>query len=296
MKKITLRLLAGLAAVAALGTVALMPVAAPASAQEVVRVWPDQPAASPGEREKRAPFGIVVTNVQDATLTVYRPDPEKANGTAVIVAPGGAFHLLSIENEGEAVAQWLNAQGVTAFVLRYRLLKTGGDLPFAMLRYMTNLPELSKAVEPLRPLATADGEQAVRHVRANAARYGVKPNRVGLMGFSAGGAVTVWTMLGNKPDARPDFAAAIYPGLLPDPIVAPRKAPPLFVAVADDDKLSRTDSARLDAAWRAAGARSQLETFASGGHGFGMKRQDKPSDVWTDRMQAWMNSLGVLGK
>ena len=214
----------------------------------------------------------------------------------MIVAPGGAFHLLSIENEGEAVAQWLNQRGVTAFVLRYRLLKTGGDLPFAMLRYMTNLPELSKAVEPLRPLATADGEQAVRYVRANAARYGVKPNRVGLMGFSAGGAVTVWTMLANKPDARPDFAAAIYPGLLPDPIVAPKKAPPLFVAVADDDKISRGDSARLDAAWRAAGARSQFASFASGGHGFGMKRQDKPSDVWTDRMQAWMNSLGVLKK
>jgi len=296
MKKITLRILAGLAAIAALVTVALMPVAAPASAQEVVRLWPDQPAASPGEREKRAPFGIVVTNVQDATLTVYRPDPSKANGTAVIVAPGGAFHMLSIENEGEAVAQWLNAQGVTAFVLRYRLLKTGGDLPFAMLRYMTNLPELSKAVEPLRPLATADGEQAVRYVRANAARYGVKPNRVGLMGFSAGGAVTVWTMLANKADARPDFAAAIYPGLLPDPIVAPKKATPLFVAVADDDKISRGDSARLDAAWRAAGARSQFVTFANGGHGFGMKRQDKPSDVWTDRMQAWMNSLGVLKK
>lgn len=296
MKKITLRILAGLAALAALVTVALMPVAAPASAQEVVRLWPNQPAASAGDREKRAPFGIVVTNVQDATLTVYRPDPKKANGTAVIVAPGGAFHLLSIENEGEAVAQWLNERGVTAFVLRYRLLKTGGDLPFAMLRYMTNLPELSKAVEPLRPLATADGAQAVRYVRANAARYGVKPNRVGLMGFSAGGAVTVWTMLANKPDARPDFAAAIYPGLLPDPIVAPQKAPPLFVAVADDDKISRGDSARLDAAWRAAGARSQFESFASGGHGFGMKRQDKPSDVWTDRMQAWMNSLGVLKK
>jgi acetyl esterase/lipase len=296
MKKITLRLLAGLAGIAALVAVVLMPVAAPASAQEVVRLWPDQPAASPGEREKRAPFGTVVTNVEDATLTIYRPDPAKANGTAVIVAPGGAFHMLSIENEGEAVAQWLNGLGVTAFVLRYRLLTTGGDLPFAMLRYMTNLPKLAVAVEPLRPLATADGEQAVRHVRANAARYGVKPGRVGLMGFSAGGAVTVWTMLANKSDARPDFAAAIYPGLLPDPIAAPEKAPPLFVAVADDDKLSRDDSARLDAAWRAAGARSEFATFPKGGHGFGMKRQDKPSDLWTERMEAWMNALGVLGK
>lgn len=296
MKKITLRLLAGLAAIAALATVALMPVAAPASAQEVVRLWPDAPAASPGDRETRLPFGTIVRNVQDATLTVYRPDPAKANGTAVIVAPGGAFHMLSIENEGEAVAQWLNSLGVTAFVLRYRLVETGADFPLVMLRHMTNLPGLAKAIEPLRPLATADGEQAVRYVRANAVRYGVKPNRVGLMGFSAGGAVTVWTMLANKADARPDFAAAVYPGLLPNPIAAPKKAPPLFVTVADDDKLSRDDSARLDAAWRAAGAQSEFVTFASGGHGFGMKRQDKPSDGWTDRMQAWMNSLGVLKK
>lgn len=296
MRRMTLRLLAGLAAIAALALVALMPVAAPASAQEVVRLWPGEPAASPGIRETRAPFGTIVRNVEDATLTVHRPDPGKANGTAVIVAPGGAFHMLSIENEGEAVAQWLNGLGVTAFVLRYRLVETGADFPLVMLRHMTNLPGLARAVEPLRPLAAADGEQAVRHVRANAARYGVKPDRIGLMGFSAGGAVTVWTMLANKADARPDFAAAIYPGLLPDPIAAPGKAPPLFVAVADDDKLSRADSARLDAAWRAAGARSELVTFPAGGHGFGMKRQDKPSDAWTGRMQAWMNAQGVLGK
>lgn len=296
MKKITLRLLAGLSAIAALATAALMPVAAPASAQEVVRLWPDKPALSPGEREKRAPFGIVVTNVEDATLTVYPADPAKANGTAVIVAPGGAFHMLSIENEGEAVGQWLNGLGVTAFVLRYRLLESGADLPFVMLRYMTDLPKLTAAVEPLRPLATADGEQAVHHVRANAARYGVKPDRIGMLGFSAGGAVTVWAMLANKPDSRPDFAATIYPGLLPDPIAAPAKAPPLFVAVADDDKISHGDSVRLDAAWRAVGAPSQLVTFAKGGHGFGMKRQDKPSDAWTERMQAWMDSLGVLQK
>lgn len=288
-----MRLLALFAVVAAL---VALPGAPPAAAEEVVRLWPDQPAASPGIREDRAPFGTIVRNVEDATLTVYRPDPARANGTAVIVAPGGAFHMLSIENEGEAVARWLNERGVTAFVLRYRLLKSGGDLPFVLLRYFGDLPELAAAVEPLRPLATADGEQAVRHVRANAARYGVKPDRIGMLGFSAGGAVTVWTMLANHADCRPDFAAAVYPGLLPDPIAAPPNAPPLFVAVSDDDKLARGDSARLDAAWRAGGARSELVTFAKGGHGFGMKRQDKPSDAWTERMQAWMNALGVLQK
>ncbi|MBO9499526.1 MAG: carboxylesterase family protein [Novosphingobium sp.] len=276
------------------------PLAAIAAARdggpETIRLRPDAAPASPGERDDKSMFGPIVRNVEDATLTAYLPDPAKANGTAVIIAPGGAFHMLSIDNEGEAVARWLNEQGVAAFVLRYRLLHTGADLPIVLMRYLSDLPKLSEAVAPLRPLATADGEQAIRYVRANAARFGVKPGRIGMLGFSAGGAVTVWTMLAGHADSRPDFAAAIYPGLLPDPIAAPSAPPPLFVAVADDDKLARSDSARLDAAWHAAGAQSQLVTFASGGHGFGMKRSGKPSDAWSERMQAWMQALGVLTK
>jgi len=201
----------------------------------------------------------------------------------VLVVPGGGHSLLVTTTEGDAVAKWLNERGVAAFVLRYRLIRTGDDFGLVLLRHLGNLPGLKAAVEPLRPLATADGEQAVRFVRAHAARYGVKPDRVGLMGFSAGGAVTVWTLLAGHAGSRPDFAAAIYPGLLPDPIAAPAKAPPLFVAVADDDKLARTDSARLDAAWRAAGAKSEFLTFPKGGHGFGMRKQNLPTDQWIDR-------------
>jgi len=280
----------------ALAAALLVSCAQPSTAQESIRLWPDTPPASLGVEETRAPFGTIVRNVEDATLTVYRPDPAAANGTAMIVAPGGGFHMLSIDNEGVAVARWLNGLGITAFVLRYRLIGTGDDFGLVLLRHLGNLPGLKAAVEPLRPLATADGEQAVRFVRANAVRYGVKPDRVGLMGFSAGGAVTVWTLLAGHADSRPDFAAAIYPGLLPDPIAAPAKAPPLFVAVADDDKLARADSARLDAAWRAGGAKSEFLTFPKGGHGFGMKRSGKPTDAWTEGMQAWMRSLGVLAR
>lgn len=263
------------------------------------RIWsapPPQAPSRPEVTETRFPFGTIVRNVSDATLTVYRPDPAIANGTAVIVAPGGGFHLLSIENEGTAVAKWLNGMGVTAFVLRYRLLQTGDDFTGQFIRRLTHLPELADAVAPLRPLATADGEQAVRFVRAHAGQYGIKPDRIGLMGFSAGGAVTVWTLAAGHRDSRPDFAAAIYPGLLPDPIAVPAHAPPLFVLVADDDKLSRNDSARLDAAWRAAGGRSELVTYPDGGHGFGMERKGKSVDQWTARMRDWLESLGMLRK
>ncbi len=250
----------------------------------------------PEVTENRLPFGTITRNVSQASLIPYPADPAIANGTAVIVAPGGGFHMLSIDNEGVAVAKWLNSMGVTAFVLRYRLLQTGDDFTSVFIRRLTHFPELEAAVEPLRPAATADGEQAVRYVRANAARFGVKPNRVGMMGFSAGGAVTVWTMIAGHADSRPDFAATIYPGLLPDPIAVPRKAPPLFVLVADDDKLSRGDSGRLDAAWRSAGAKSEFVTYPSGGHGFGMANKGKPTDGWTVRMRDWMQAQGVLTK
>ncbi|WP_447761503.1 alpha/beta hydrolase [Sphingopyxis panaciterrae] len=273
---------------------ALAIVAIPACAWEVIRLSSDPVPATSKEVRETGPFGTIVRNVSDASLTPYVPD--KPNGTAVIVAPGGAFLMLSIDNEGEAVAKWLNSQGVTAFVLKYRLLETGADFPLQMMRYLGNLGSLRTAVEPLRPLATADGEEAVEWVRANAARYGVKADRVGLMGFSAGGAVAVWTLTANKPKSRPDFAIAIYPGLLPDAIAVPQKAPPLFVAVAEDDKLAHDDSVRLAAAWQKAGASARIVTYENGGHGFGMKKSGKASDAWTDALADWMRTQGLVGK
>ena len=270
-------------------------VAIPLSAQQIIRLTAaPAPATSAELTETRAPFGTIVRNVSDASLTAYLPEKGKANGTAVIVAPGGAFHMLSIDNEGTAVAKWLNSQGVTAFVLKYRLLETGADFPLAMFRYFSDLKALRTAVEPLRPLATADGEAAVKWVRAHAADYGVKPDRVGLMGFSAGGAVTVWTLMGAKPASRPDFAIAIYPGLLPDTIAVPKGAPPLFVAVADDDKLAHDDSLRLAAAWEKAGAPAKLVTYPSGGHGFGMTPAGKPSDAWPQDLAGWAGAVKVV--
>lgn len=275
---------------------ALAIAAIPACAQEIFRLSSAPAPATSAEVRETGPFGTIVRNVSDASLTAYVPGKGKANGTAVIVAPGGAFHMLSIENEGEAVAKWLNGLGVTAFVLKYRLLETGADFPIQMMRYLGNLASLRTAVEPLRPLATADGENAVKWVRKHVRRYGLKSDRVGLMGFSAGGAVTVWTLAGNNPASRPDFAIAIYPGLLPDTIVVPKKAPPLFVAAAKDDKLAYDDSVRLAAAWKGAGASSTIATYESGGHGFGMKKSGKASDAWTDAMATWMREQGLVGK
>jgi acetyl esterase/lipase len=272
-----------------------------AHAQEAIRLWPNGAPGSMGPMEAettvdKAPYGRITRNVSEPTLTVFAPDPKIANGTAVIVAPGGGFHLLSIENEGEGVARWLNGMGITAIVLRYRLLPTGDDFGTVMIRRLMNFKSLEAAIVPLRPLATADGEEAVRYVRAHAAKLGVKPGRIGMMGFSAGGAVTMWTVLGARPASRPDFVVAMYPGLVGDPLTVPAKAPPLLAMVAEDDPLVRPEAGRLVDAWKATGDDATLVTFEKGGHGFGIKKSGKPSDTWTERAQTWLEAKGLLKK
>ena len=116
------------------------------------------------------------------------------------------------------------------------------------------------------------------------------------MVFGGGGGVRVGPRAATPPAPRPDFAIAIYPGLLPDAIAVPKKAPPLFVAAAKDDKLAYADSVRLAAAWKGAGASSTIVTYESGGHGFGMKKSGKPSDAWTGAMATWMRGQGLVGK
>lgn len=257
-------------------------------------VLPNMP---PEVTERRPPNpGPIVRNVTEPSILVYPADPKIATGTAMIIAPGGGFHLLTIENEGIDVAKWLNSLGITCFVLKYRLIATGDDVQIALMRKLFNWKELLAAIEPLKPLATADGEAAVRFVRANAKRYGVRRDRVGMLGFSAGGAVSVWTTLSDHPDSRPDYLVTIYPGLTDGPLKVPAKAPPLFDLVANDDPIVRPEAERLQAAWKAAGADTTFVTVATGGHGFGMTKNGKESDGWTKHLQSWLDAKGLLRK
>lgn len=291
-----MRILARLAAL-----LALVAGSTTADAQQAIRLWPNGAPGSMGAMQPettatKAPYGRITRNVSDPTLTVFAPDPKIATGTAVIVAPGGGFHMLSIENEGDGVAKWLNSLGITAFVLRYRLLPTNDNFGMVLFGRLMNRKSLVQAITPLRPLATADGAEAVRYVRANAAKYGVKPDRVGMMGFSAGGAVTVWTVMAAKPASRPDFVVTMYPGVVGDAINVRAKAPPLLAMAAKDDPLVGTDPARVVDAWKAAGAEASLITFANGGHGFGIAKSGKTSDAWTGQAQAWFAAKGLLRK
>ncbi|MEZ5552960.1 MAG: alpha/beta hydrolase [Pseudomonadales bacterium] len=236
----------------------------------------------------------VVTNVSHPTLTAFLPDPAIASGTAVIIAPGGGFHALSINSEGNDVARWLQQRGVAAFVLRYRLVPTGKD---GVADMVAKTPEQTRSdMAAIAPLSGADGLAAMRLVRTRHSAFGISPDRIGFMGFSAGGAVA--TLVASRYDAatRPDFVAPIYAGIgmIGDTPVR-EDAPPLFIVAATDDQLDLArDSLTLYGKWLDAKRSAELHIYASGGHGFGMRRQDLPTDRWIDRFGDWLAAQGLM--
>jgi acetyl esterase/lipase len=236
----------------------------------------------------------VVTNVVTPALTPFLPETDIATGTAVIVAPGGGFHALSINSEGNDAARWLNARGVAAFVLRYRLVPSGHD---AVAELVAKLPQQSTDdMAMVRPLAGADGLASVALVRKRAADFGVCEDRVGFMSFSAGGAVAAIAALQYDETSRPDFVAPIYASLrsLENPVVR-TDAPPAFIVAATDDQLGLAkDSIDLYNSWREVGRPVELHIYAAGGHGFGMRTQNLPSDSWIDRFGDWLGAQGLL--
>jgi acetyl esterase/lipase len=264
----------------------LLFLAATMAAQQEIVLRPDLPV---GEEWYTPPADNVhvksasekwVRNVQRPTLEVYpvlRP-----NGTAVIIAPGGGFNILAIEHEGRDVARWFNQRGVTAFVLRYRVGPRPGETKENM-----RMVRLKAAVE--------DGMAAVKLVRQRAAAWQIRPDRIGLLGFSAGGALVVGVTTQAPADSRPDFAMPIYTGLAGEYTVS-ADAPPLFTAVAYDDNDRMVETALgLAAAWKKAKRPAELHLFADGGHGFGMNVKGKSSDRWTELLADWMTRMGWMG-
>jgi acetyl esterase/lipase len=232
----------------------------------------------------------VVANVTKPSLTVFRPSPELRNGTAVVICPGGGFMALSINSEGIAVAKYMAARGVTAFVLKYRLAHTGEDATQEFTTMFEDKPKFQEMLAKIAPLSIADGLAAVTYVRQHASEWGVSADRVGVIGFSAGGAVAAGVALRYPPEGRPAFAALIYAGggmFKGDPV--PADAPPLFAVAATDDQLGLApDSVALYEKWTGAHKSAELHMYAKGGHGFGMRTQNLPTDHWIDRFADWL--------
>lgn len=268
-----------------------------------VLLWPQGAPDSGGwdwpEREFRTPPTALhqfrqVRNVTQPTLTPFLP--EQPNGTAVIVCPGGALHTLAHEHEGEDVAHWLKERGISAFVLKYRLVRTSDrddEFELRMQELMIQPQVLRDLTRQHAAFVLADGQQAVRTVRQQAKQYGVNPERIGIMGFSAGGFVAASVAMQHDPASRPDFAAIIY-GAMWEAVTVPPHAPVLFQAWANDDELGEivtTPNQALAQAWQQAGIPNEQHAYARGGHGFGMIRQGLPSDGWIDRFHDWLSVL-----
>ncbi len=261
----------------------------------VLPLWPDGTATTLGwdhpEEDTVLPNGLpAVRNIAQPTLSVFLPEAGHANGTSMIIAPGGAYHFLAYDHEGLKVARWLNEHGVAAFMLKYRVTPTGDDFPDCIGKNMRDPAKMEAICNAVYPLITEDGLQAVRMVRAHAAEWGLAPNRVGIMGFSAGGALTTLVAKRYGPDSRPDFVAPIYPAPVPDQTV-PADAPPLFVLTAGDDDMAMPVSIRLYQSWRAAGHPAELHVYQAGGHGFGMNPLGLPVDSWIERLGDWLDAI-----
>jgi acetyl esterase/lipase len=233
----------------------------------------------------------VVVNVVTPTLTPVLPD--QPGGIAVVVAPGGGYHALSIESEGFGVARWLAERGIAAFVLKYRLVP-GGDDPVAELarKMESDLDAAHADMYAIAPLAAADAEAAIRLIRDRATEFGIDPARVGLMGFSAGGNLTMHVAYTGDDRARPNFIAPIYAsvnGL--DLVEPPTGSGPVFIVAATNDPLGLADdSVAIYDRWRRSGLAAELHMYADGGHGFGVRTQHLPSDTWIERFGDWITA------
>lgn len=290
-----------------LGGTAMAAQGAPSAAAEIVKLWSGPP---PGTESWNNPETIlpqpapgprtihVIRNVSTPTLTVVRPAADKANGVGVIVLPGGGFMGLAWDVEGTEVAQWLAGQGITAFILKYRIQDGGPqmlkEMQEAAAATGSQFDGFMKVLGPRRQIAAADALQAVRIVRANAAGYGISPDRIGMMGFSAGAIATMEAVVAGDAASRPDFAVPVYGAMTNG---GPSKdSPPLFIVAAEDDEtVAVAKSREIYRAWSAAGRDAELHIYKTGGHGFGVGRPGTESTAWPAAFEAWLKSRGIVG-
>jgi len=268
------------------------------------KVIPLYNGASPGSEnwtyneQEYTPGGTpLVYDVSHPTLTAYLPDPSIATGTGVIICPGGGFYILSIRDEGTDVAKWLNQRGIAAFVLKYRTGQSLTTDPGKELWENLHKKDFNETIKNIIPLSIADGRAAITYVRTHAAEYNLSPSRIGIIGFSAGGTVTAASGFNYTADDRPDFVAPIYPYVPPEiqGAAVATDEPPFFIVAATDDELSLAPhSVDLYSKLLASKHSAELHLYVKGGHGFGMKKQNIPTDTWIDRFGDWLGEQGFL--
>ncbi len=267
----------------------------------VWNLWPGEPpgevATLPPESDRTSDTDKLVAgkrlirlqNVSTPTLSIYRPDPNVDTRSSVIIAPGGGHTILAMDLEGTEIAEWATSIGLTAIVLKYRV------------------PGKARNPNKTWLAAAQDGQRALSLVKSRAEEIGIDPERIGIMGFSAGGTpVKATAMISNrlyKPvDAhddlsfRPAFAAPIYSGGMPIGEDLFEDCPPVFMVITHDDKDRSIDMAELYIALKKANVPTEMHIYSEGGHSYGLRRTKLPVTSWTDQMEDWLALNGFLEK
>ena len=266
----------------------------------VIDLWPAKPPGDvpTGEEKLTGNKGSrALTNVSKPTITIFRPEKAQDTGAAIVIAPGGGYNILAWDHEGEDVAAWLNSIGITGILLKYRVPAAKGQ----------SRDEPSFA-------SHQDAQRALSMVRSKAKEWNLDPNRIGMLGFSAGGHLTAMTATNfdkrgyepvddaDKTSCRPDFAVMIYPGgvvnkesgqLVPG-IRVSKETPPCFFAHAGDDRVPAENSIQMYLALKHAGVPAELHIYSTGGHGFGMRPGKNPVAEWPKRCEEWLRLQGIL--
>jgi endo-1,4-beta-xylanase len=263
----------------------------PKNIPDAIPLWPKgAPGSEARAKEPEKMEGDNCVNVHNPTITPYLPEKSKGTGTAVIICPGGGHSKLCLGHEGFALAEWLRDRGIAAFVLKYRLSKEPGS------------------TYTLEDHAMADTRRAIRLIRSRAAEWNIQPDRIGILGFSAGGELAAYSAMKSDPgqkeaadsverqSSRPDFQALIYPGKS-GTMTAEPGMPPVFIAAGYGDRPDISEGmASLYLKYKAAKVPAELHLYSAAGHGFGYRPNAKPSAAtrWQERFVEWLIDSGLL--
>lgn len=272
---------------------------------EVVRLWPDKPPgyqtppgiegdkSKPNDRGVEGKAVVRIGNVSQPAVEVFLPPKDKRNGAAMVICPGGGFNILAWDLEGTEVAEWLNTQGIVAVVLKYRVPTNDHTIKW----------------EP----PAQDAQRAIRWVRSQAAAFGIDKDKVGILGFSAGGCTAARATLHQDPplyqpidqidqeSAKPNLAILIYPAYLVDQsgklledVKIDSTTPAMFIAYAFDDPVRPENALEVYAALKKAGVASEMHLYDSGGHGYGLRAGNNPASTWAKRCEEWLMRKGWI--
>ena len=261
----------------------------------VVRLFPNGPPNNwkppvGGEKsEERGKDGVIdrsLSNIADPILTIFQPPVEKRTGASILIAPGGGYSHLAYDKEGLDIAKWVNTFGITGIVLKYRMPEMPKDAEMRRVAFFGDAKESAKTVH----VAVEDARQAMKLIRENARAWNLDKDRVGMMGFSAGGHLAALMGMDGDAAVRPNFLALLYPAI-PETLYVTKDTPQTFLAHADDDGLSSENSIRFYLALKKNKIPAELHIFSGGGHGFGIKKSGKTSESWPERFEAWFKAM-----